>query len=154
MAAALDELIDSLPPERREQARSIYDRACRRTESADVWIEHAVRGLVQRAEKPRELTSQQQKAIELLLSGERESKVAEELGIHRSTLWRWRQRDEDFRRTFDLARERAFRGATDRLRELVPRSLDILEEELERGSYQAAARLLRLARVDRGQSGL
>lgn len=38
-----------------------------------------------------DLTPQQAQAIDLLLSGMAPSNVAQELGIHRQTLWRWRQ---------------------------------------------------------------
>lgn len=38
-----------------------------------------------------DLSPEQNQAIELLISGKNPCNIAEELGIHRQTLWRWRQ---------------------------------------------------------------
>ena len=43
------------------------------------------------------LTERQKKAVEMLYSGESVQETAQALGVHRSTLWRWRKK-RDFRR--------------------------------------------------------
>lgn len=100
-----------------------------------------------------ELPENQQKAIGLLISGKAYTHIAKRLGIDRSTLWRWRNRDNDFRRALEAAREEAYRDADNRLRELVPRAIEILESHLDNDDYQTAVRVLRLARID-GQQAL
>jgi transposase-like protein len=99
-------------------------------------------------EDPQDLSETQQKAIELLLAGKSYTQIAEQLGIDRSTLWRWRNGDGGFRRALETARETAFRDADSRLRELVPRALQVLEDRLADSDYQAAIRVLNLARID------
>jgi hypothetical protein len=94
------------------------------------------------------LCPRQQSAIELLLGGERPGAVAEKLGIGRTTLWRWRKYDWQFRRALAAARQAVFGEAVERLRCLVPEAVDVLQARMAEGSDLAAARLLRLARVD------
>lgn len=102
---------------------------------------------------PHELSEKQLTAIELLLTGKTDLEIAEQLDIHRTTLWRWRRRDENFRRVLAAARERAFRDAGGRLRELVHKALDVLQSKLtDDDNYQAAVSVLRLARFDRDPS--
>ena len=100
-----------------------------------------------------DLSDKQQKAIAMLISGKSYTQIAKRLEIDRSTLWRWRNRDSDFRRNLENAREEAYRDADSRLRELVPRALEVLESQLADGDYQTAVRVLRMARVD-GQRAL
>ena len=95
------------------------------------------------------LCDRQQTAIELLVGGERPGAVAEKIGIGRTTLWRWRKYDWQFRRALAAARQAVFGEAIERLRCLVPEAVDVLQARMQEGSDLAAARLLRLARVDR-----
>jgi hypothetical protein len=107
-----------------------------------------LRHAMQRLEEPKELPEKQKRAIELLLAGKTYTHIADALGIDRATLWRWRNKDADFRRGLEQAREDAYRDAGARLRELVPRALQVLEFRLAKDDYQAAVRVLRLARID------
>lgn len=104
--------------------------------------------------RPKQLSEQQKTAIELLLAGMTDAQIAEELDVHRSTLWRWRTRDETFRRVLAAARQRAFRDAAGRLRELVPKAMEVLHSQLDADNYQAAIRVLRLAKIDENRSGI
>ena len=37
------------------------------------------------------LNAQQQQTLGLLATGKRAEEIAEKIGVHRSTIWRWRQ---------------------------------------------------------------
>ena len=67
-----------------------------------------------------QLAPRQEAAIELLLSGKCDAATAEALGIHRTTIARWRAAHPAFQA--ELARRRAelFGAAAERLRGLIP----------------------------------
>jgi hypothetical protein len=96
------------------------------------------------------LCDRQLRAIELILAGEREGKVAEKVGVCRMTLWRWRN-DCHFRWALAEGRELVFGAALDRLRVLVPHAVDRLQDQLEAGDAMAPYRFLRLVRIERSQ---
>ena len=99
--------------------------------------------------KPLELTEQQRTAITLMLRGERKNKIASKVGVHPGTIWRWTSSDENFRRGLTIARERAFRRATEEIREAVPQALDVVKHHLDKRSLQAALQILRLVHIER-----
>ncbi len=76
------------------------------------------------------LTPRQETAVELLLAGKSDAATAESLGIHRTTIARWRAAHPAFQA--ELARRRAelYGAAAERLRALVPKALDVLEAGL------------------------
>ncbi len=77
------------------------------------------------------LTPRQETAVELLLSGKSDAATADALGIHRTTIARWRAVHPAFQA--ELARRRAelYGAAAERLRALVPKALDVLENGLD-----------------------
>ncbi len=94
----------------------------------------------------RRLTARQESAIELLISGKSNAVIARTLGIHRSTLGRWR----DFHPAFqaELCRRRAelFGFANAWINSLIPRALDVLESSLDGpDKFQAAVVLLKFS---------
>ena len=96
------------------------------------------------------LTPRQETAVELLLSGKSDAATAEALGIHRTTVARWRAAHPAFQA--ELARRRAelFGAAAERLRGLIPKSLDVMEAALD-GDHKlsAAQAVLRMAGMDK-----
>ena len=96
------------------------------------------------------LTPRQETAVELLLSGKCDAATAEALGIHRTTIARWRAAHPAFQA--ELARRRAelFGAAAERLRGLIPKSLDVMEAALD-GDHKlsAAQAVLRMAGLDK-----
>ena len=96
------------------------------------------------------LCERQLHAIELILAGEREGKVAEAVGVSRMTLWRWRN-DCHFRQAVAEGRELVFGAGMDRLCTLVPHAVDRVQDQLEAGNAMAPFRILRLLRVSRPQ---
>lgn len=96
------------------------------------------------------LTPRQETAVELLLVGKSDAATAKALGIHRTTIARWRAAHPAFQA--ELARRRAerFRAATERLRALVPKALDVLEDELDGDDRLPTAHaVLKMAGLDK-----
>lgn len=93
-----------------------------------------------------QLTAQQHRALDLIAAGSRDSEVAENLGVNRTTVWRWRHYDSEFQAELNLRRYELSQAATERLRSLVPCALDAIAEELEGPrKLRAAATILDLA---------
>lgn len=96
-------------------------------------------------------TSQQQSAIDLLLSGKNDRETAEAIGVHRTTVTRWRLYHPLFQAELNRRRKELYGAAADRLRSLLPAALDILTEELAGGDkkVQLALKLLQLSGIDK-----
>jgi transcriptional regulator with XRE-family HTH domain len=77
------------------------------------------------------LTRQQLRAVDLLAVGARDGDVADELGVDRSTVWRWRTGSAAVKVELNRRREELWHVARDRLRALLPDALEILAQELE-----------------------
>jgi len=81
-----------------------------------------------------------------MTSGSRDSEVAQDLGVNRTTLWRWRKDDSLFQAELNRRRYELWNASVERLRTLVPAALDALAEELEGPrKLRAAAAILDLA---------
>jgi hypothetical protein len=91
------------------------------------------------------LSSQQERALRLMLAGLPDSQVADEIGVNRTTLWRWRA-DDCFAAELNRRRHEVWDASLERLRSLVPLALDALAEELQGARrLRAAAAVLGLA---------
>ena len=75
----------------------------------------------------RELTAKQQKAAMLLASGQADEIIADELGVDRSTIFRWRQ-SPTFRAEVNKHREAMLAMLQDSLRDAVSGALDTLKQ--------------------------
>ena len=99
-----------------------------------------------RAQVPAGLTDTQLRAVELLLCGALPGAVANECGVDRRTLYRWRLECEPFRAELDRGRRAIWAGTIDRMRTLIATSLDVLEEQLyddyDRSRVRAASIVL------------
>jgi hypothetical protein len=99
------------------------------------------------------LTDKQFAAVDMLAMGKSLSFVTETLKIDRKTLYHWRQ-DEDFQQALSDRRRELWASATDRLRGMLDRSLDVMEQQLharfEPTQFRAAATCLRLAGMQKG----
>lgn len=76
------------------------------------------------------LTAQQRTAVDLILSGSNDRQVAEQLGIGRVTVTRWRNYDPQFQLALNNRRVELWAGATDAMRVLLPSALDTIREQL------------------------
>jgi Homeodomain-like domain len=97
------------------------------------------------------LTLPQQSAVDLLASGKTDTEAAELLGLHRTTVSKWRAYDPAFQAALNRRRAEVWASGVDRLRSLVPKALDALADELDKpGSpnrLKAAGEILRLAQL-------
>jgi hypothetical protein len=92
------------------------------------------------------LTTQQERAIDLMTSGSRDSEVAHDLGVNRTTVWRWRTEDVVFQAELNRRRHELWSSWIERLRSLVPTALDVMANELEGPRrLRAAGEILDLA---------
>ena len=72
----------------------------------------------------------QRQAIPLFLLGKTDTEVAEEIGVSRQTIWKWR-REEDFDRDIVEAGEELLAQHTVAISELVKKSISSMSELLE-----------------------
>lgn len=97
------------------------------------------------------LTLKQQNALDVLVQGETDAVTAEAIGVNRVTVTKWRNYDPHFQAELNRRRKEVWGSSVDRLRSLLPRALDALEQELEHGKQRGrvAVEILRLAGLDR-----
>ena len=88
------------------------------------------------------LSDPQVRAIDLLLLGRGVQEIADEVGVDRSTLWRWRQIPA-FQAELNRRREALWSGYTDRIRSLLKMSLEVLEMALDQGDVTTARELVK-----------
>jgi DNA-binding CsgD family transcriptional regulator len=105
---------------------------------------------------PPQLDDTQRRAIDLTVQGLDDSQIARILAINRSTLWRWKTHDRNYRIALADARKQAFAGASDRYQHLLLRATDVLgkflEDPMDNNRFRAAHALLMMAGNFRPQS--
>lgn len=84
-----------------------------------------------KADKSRQLTIEQENAIDLLLQGKSDREVAEAVGVSRQTVTEWRNRNALFAAELNRRRQEVWGGQTERLRQLVAQAVSVLEEDLQ-----------------------
>lgn len=89
------------------------------------------------------LDERQLRAVDLLASGRAASEVAAELGVDRTTLWRWLQ-EPPFAASLNSRRLEIWQTSNDRLRALLCRAAEVLEQALAASDIRVALALLRL----------
>jgi len=84
------------------------------------------------------LNAQQQQTLSLLVTGKRVEEIAEKIGVHRSTIWRWRQ-DPEFIAQWNQI-------LTDTREEQTRSLLELQQEAIEalRGSLRSENDMVRL----------
>jgi hypothetical protein len=95
-----------------------------------------------------ELSQRQRNAVELLLQGLSDQEAAAQVGVDRSTIFRWRK-SIAFARELDRQRRLRCERAANQLQSMVPSALSILRQQLEsddpKQRIRAATILLRVA---------
>jgi len=79
-----------------------------------------------------QVSEQQERAIELILAGQRDGSVAETVGVHRTTVARWRNSHPGFIAALNSCRQENFKAATERLQSLSLTAIEALERALSR----------------------
>ena len=77
------------------------------------------------------LTAVQFRAIELTLQGIHDTAIAQMLSISRRTLWHWKTHNPDYRRALADVRSQLHSGLSDRFRNLLLRSMSVLDRLLQ-----------------------
>jgi hypothetical protein len=99
----------------------------------------------------RELSEQQQSAVELLAAGKTDKEASRALNLPGDAVAKWRMHDPVFQAALNACRAEAWRAGIDRLRSMVPQALDTLAEELARPDNpdrcKIALDILRLAKL-------
>ena len=89
-------------------------------------------------DKIRQLSQEQQNAIEHLLQGKSDRAVSEAAGVSRQTVWEWRNRDPLFIAELNRQRSELWKEAHQRLKSLANRALDVVELQLDSGDSKAS----------------
>jgi transposase len=82
-------------------------------------------------DKTRQLSIEQENAIEHFLQGQSDRAVAEAAGVSRQTVWEWRKRDPLFIAELNRQRFEMWKEARERLKSLANRALDVVELQLD-----------------------
>jgi hypothetical protein len=96
------------------------------------------------------LSVAQLNAVDALVAGKNDREAAEQIGVSRVTVTRWKLYDVQFRAALAARRAEVWSGAADRLRALLPKALDVLAEALSDKAHgerrtNTALTLLKLA---------
>ena len=97
-----------------------------------------------------QLSVRQENAIDLLITGKTDIEVAETVGVNRVTVTKWRNYHPGFQAELNRRRHNLWGSAAERLRSLVPKALDVVADELDKGSdkFRVAVQVLKLAGLD------
>lgn len=97
----------------------------------------------QHSERP---TLPQLSAIDLLVVGKTDTETAALLSLNRTTVTKWRMYDPVFQAELNLRRVQVWQGASERLRSLIPKAVDVIGQELDNPEtrFKAALELFRL----------
>ena len=89
-------------------------------------------------DKTRQLSIEQENAIDLLLQGKSDRATAEAVGVSRQTVWEWRNHDPLFIAELNRQRYELWSEAKERMKSLANRALDVVELQLGSGDPKAA----------------
>jgi hypothetical protein len=78
----------------------------------------------------RGLTLAQRNAVDLLAAGKTDTEAAGLLGLHRTTISKWRLYDVEFQAALNRRRAEVWEAGIDRLRALIPQALDVLAAQM------------------------
>jgi uncharacterized small protein (DUF1192 family) len=86
------------------------------------------------------------RAADLISLGQTDAEVAQELGVDRTSLWRWRQQPA-FQVELERRRDELWTTSLDRLPQLLASALDVVAAALDHGDRNVAMQILKLLRA-------
>ena len=89
------------------------------------------------------LSIEQHNAIDLLILGHTDHAVAEQIGVARETICRWRNENPYFMAELNRRRKDVWQTAHERIRGLVGKAIDIVEKALNADDVKAALTVLK-----------
>jgi Homeodomain-like domain len=89
-------------------------------------------------DKTRQLSQEQENAVEHLLQGKSDRAVADAVGVSRQTVSEWKNHDPLFIAELNRQRSELWREAHQRLKSLANRALDAVELQLDSGDPKAS----------------
>jgi hypothetical protein len=95
-------------------------------------------------DKNRQLSPEQETAIDLILAGQSDRDVAAAVNRTRQTIGAWRQQPM-FAAALNARRVEIWGNSSDRLRRLLPRAIEVVEDALNKGDLRTAFRIIELA---------
>ena len=102
-----------------------------------------------------EMNEKEEMALALILQGRKDAEVAEELGVSRMTIWRWKKYDPEFIKTLDEKRTHLRQQAEDNILELTESAVNAIRDALNNGDtkirLQAAKLVFGILRDNKGK---
>lgn len=89
------------------------------------------------------LGTEQQTAMELLLTGKSIAETARSAGVSRMAIYRWMKNDANFRAMYNQWHDQLQESCRSRLQALTEKATDALEKALEAGDARTALQLLK-----------
>lgn len=104
-----------------------------------------------KSDKTRQLSVEQENAIDLLIQGHSDREVAEAVKVSRQTVNQWRNHDAVFVAASNARRHEIWGSQAERLRNLVSKAVDVLSEGLnaedEKVRLNAAIHILKAVKL-------
>lgn len=98
--------------------------------------------------RERGLTIHQLNAIDLLVIGKTDKEVADLVAVNRVTVTKWRNYDIYFQAELNKRRKEVWNTSIDRIRNLVPKAIERLEQEIEaENSWKVALEIVKIAGI-------
>jgi hypothetical protein len=94
--------------------------------------------------KPKPLTTEQENAIDALLTGKSDREVAEAVGVTRWSVQQWRTGHPVFMATLQQRRAELWGTTGERLRALMGKAVENLQEAVQEGDLKASIELLKI----------
>lgn len=95
-----------------------------------------------------QLSVEQQNAISLLILGKSDREVAEEVGVTRETVSRWRNENVYFMSALNQERKALWKASRDRVWALVDKALSAIEKSVDEGDTKSAFAILRMVKFE------
>ncbi|MEH6917495.1 hypothetical protein V7Y60_25795 [Priestia megaterium] len=96
------------------------------------------------------LTIEQLNAIDLLVTGKADKETASIVGVNRVTVTKWRNYDIYFQAELNKRRKEIWTASIDKIRALVPKALERLEQEIEvENGWKIALEIVKIAGLEK-----